>query len=533
MAELMRPFKKTDLMLVSSFCVAITLLLLFYRFFQPYWETNDDVSMSMAAHGYGLAAVATPNLVFSNVLWGYLVRAIPTTHGVYGYSIATLLVLLSVTTLLFYSLRSLGAGFTQSLLILLLLLARPLLFPQFTINAGLLTLAAILCWQLYLQQNRRWTLLVSCLLLFIGYLIRSQECLLVLAVALPWLPWQARWQQRAMPLTFVLLTLGLICATTIDQRAYQGAEWQPFNAFNPVRLPFTDYNARLELQQHPDLLARHGYTPNDISLLSNWFFADPTIANPKALRALLTELGPLPTRTHALADVWIGIKTLWHPNLLALSLTALLLGLLRPHWKIALTWVLCIAAIIVLGLLGRPGVLRVYIPLLSLLVVAPFLPSQQTLGRTRINTLVLLTACLLNTSTVCRESQAAKKSAEHIDRNLLGFPNHPVIIWGASFPFTELHPVLTPQPAPHRYYLYNLGCFTLAPFSVAFAEQQAGRGLIERLTSPAGVPIVAHRRYLTLLENYCKTRLRGELKTLSVQKYGALMLSWKHCEIER
>lgn len=526
--------KKNHPMLVRSSLVAIAMMVLLYRFFQPYWETNDDVSLSMVAHGYGAVAVGTPNLVFSNVLWGYLVRAIPTLYGIYGYSIATLLILLSITTFLFYSLRSLSAGFTQSLLILLLLSARPLLFPQFTINAGLLTLTALLCWQLYLQHNRSWTLLVGCLLLFVGYLIRSNECLLVLVVALPWLPWQALWRQRVMPIiAFTLLALGLICATVLDRHAYQGAEWQPFNAFNPVRLPFTDYNARLELLRHPDLLARHGYTPNDLSLLSNWFFADPTIANPEALRALLTELGPLPTRTHALANVWIGIKTLWHPNLLALSLTALLLGVLRPHWKVAFSWILFMMAIFVLGVLGRPGVLRVYIPLLSLLVLAPFLTSQQTLWRNHIGTLLLLITCLWNTSTVCRESRVAKKSAEQINRNLSSFPSKPVIIWGNTFPFTAVYPVLTPQPDPHRYCLYSLGCFTLAPFSVAFAEQQAERGLIKRLTSPAGVPIVAHGGYLTLLKTYCKTRLHGELKTLSVQKYGALTLNWQHCEIER
>lgn len=147
--------------------------------------------------------------------------------------------------------------------------------------------------------------------------------------------------------------------------------------------------------------------------------------------------------------------------------------------------------------------------------------------------LLLLTACLSNTFAVCQTSLAARKSAEQIDRNLLGFPSYPIIIWGGSFPFTALYPVLAPHPAAHNHCLYSLGCFTLAPFSVAFAEQPAGRGLIERLTSPTGVPIVAHGEYLALLKPYCKTHLHGDLKTLSVQDYGALMLSWQHCEIER
>lgn len=45
--------------------------------------------MSIVAHGYGIAAVGMPNLLFFNVIWGCLVRAIPQIHGLWGYSIAT------------------------------------------------------------------------------------------------------------------------------------------------------------------------------------------------------------------------------------------------------------------------------------------------------------------------------------------------------------------------------------------------------------------------------------------------------------
>ena len=40
----------------------------------PYWESNDDVGMAMLAHGFGMAAQASPRLIFSNVVWGWLVR---------------------------------------------------------------------------------------------------------------------------------------------------------------------------------------------------------------------------------------------------------------------------------------------------------------------------------------------------------------------------------------------------------------------------------------------------------------------------
>lgn len=97
----------------------------------------------MVAHGYGIAAIGSPNLIFSNVVWGYLVRLIPQIDGVLGYSVVTIGVLVIVGTVLLHALRKLSFGWLVSLSVLILLLARPVLFPQFTINAGLLTLGQL------------------------------------------------------------------------------------------------------------------------------------------------------------------------------------------------------------------------------------------------------------------------------------------------------------------------------------------------------------------------------------------------------
>ena len=45
---------------------------------------------------------------------------------------------------------------------------------------------------------------------------------------------------------------------------------------------------------------------------------------------------------------------------------------IRKHTRFGL----CIAAVFAMGLLGRPGILRVYVPVVSLLVIAPFLVGQ-------------------------------------------------------------------------------------------------------------------------------------------------------------
>jgi hypothetical protein len=243
--------------LVASMALVVALC----WFFPPRWETNDDVGMSMVAHGYGMAAFGTPNLFFSSVLWGYLVRAIPTIHGMLGYSSATFAVLVVVGAVLIYGLYRLGADAIAASVAVVLIMARPVIFPQFTINAGLLLLGAILCWHLYARWNDWRALAIGCTLAFASYLVRNVECLLVLLVALPLLPWRSLWSRPAAWLSAAALVTVVAAATYIDHQAYQGPAWQAFNALNAPRALLTDFGFGKVLIRHPEILELGRRTP--------------------------------------------------------------------------------------------------------------------------------------------------------------------------------------------------------------------------------------------------------------------------------
>ena len=523
--------------LALDFCVSASFVFALCFFFEPRWETNDDVGMSMVAHGYGIAAVGFPNLVFSNVIWGYLVRVIPQIHGVWGYSIATIGVLVIVGTVVLHALRQLSFGWLVSLSALILLLARPVLFPQFTINAGLLTLGAVICWHLYGHQKSRQALFIGCLLAFFGYLVRSHEFLLVLLIASPLLPWNKLAKDRTGQVSVVVLLLAIGVVSFIDYKAYQGDVWRSFNALNPARAPITDFGADAQLKKHPEILTRHGYTANDINLIRSWFFVDENIANPHRLNAMLMDLGPLPAQSNAINNGWIGVKTFVHPVLVPSILASLFLLLLMPNRKLFVTWVICIAAFFLLGVLGRPGILRVYIPVISLLLIAPLLVTGTGYGvrgtgilRWRLVQGAIVVAALFNASAVFPESRTAQLASERIREELRDFPDEPVVVWGGTFPFEALYPVLRQSDSTLAYRLYPLGVFTNAPFSVAYAEQAVGRGMVDRLTSQSGIPIVANEQQFDLLTIYCKERLGGVLQELAVQKYGQVDVRWRRCE---
>lgn len=519
--------------LLASFAASLSFVFFFSLFFHPIWMTNDDVGMSMIAHGYGAVAVGSPNLTFSNVLWGYLVGLIPEINGVLGYSIATLGILVIVGTTLIYGLVRLGFGYLTTLALVTLVLVRPVLFPQFTINAGLLMLSAIICWIVYVRQNNSYALFAGGALAFLSYLVRSHEFVLILIVALPLIPWQYLLRQRASQLIFLILILAIAVAAYIDQHSALGSEWQSFNLLNPVRALFTDYGAGRYLAQRPDLLQKYGFSINDINLISSWFFVDPNIANPKALKAMLDELGPLPGRSDGIMKAWQSIKTFLHPTLLPQVLAALLLAVLRPNWKVAVSWALSILAMAALGFLGRPSVLHVYIALVSLLLIAPFLveaSSYKVLGvfRQRLVILVVVAVAIFNTTVVIQQNKAKFASSESIRQGLSNFPTSSVLIWGAVFPFEATYQVLKQSSAVMNYRLYALGVFTLAPFSTSFEDEKTNH-ITDLLMSKDGILIIVDKESLEFLNIYCRERLNGKLVEISIQRYGSVKVRRLRC----
>ena len=501
----------------------------------PMWETNDDVGFSMVAHGYA-GSIGSPNLIYSNVLWGYLVQAIPSINGVFGYSIATLSVLLIVSATLTYGLLKLRLDYINTLAIIALILVRPVLFPQFTINSGLLMVSAIMCWSLYASQNNKLALITGCILAFLSYLVRSQEFLLVLIVGLPLLPWRTLLQQRFFQFVILILISAIVASTVIDHQAYQGHEWNVFNELKPVISPIVDYGAGEKLKLRQDILDRYGFSPNDIDLLENWFFVDPNIANPEKLKKMLDELGPLYSEAGSLANAWEGVKTLWHPSLITTILAALVLAITRPSCRILSVWILCIVAIFTIGLLGRPGVLRIYVPLASLLLIAPFWQGKVTSSGNHFAIGVLITSALFNTQNVISEAKKNQMRSEQIRKILIKLPNYPVVIWGAGFPYEATYPVLRVSPSMMSFKIYGLDGLTHAPYSFSYVEQQQGRGFTDLLITLKGLPMFIDESWkkqaFEFLTIYCKEHHHGKLKELSSQQYGEYGISQISCNPE-
>lgn len=501
--------------------------------FVPYWETNDDVGMAMLAHGFGLAAQGSPRLIFSNVVWGWLVRSIPSLMQTSGYAWATLAVLTCTGAMIFRAVHRLRHGMVVASLMLALVMLRPILFPQFTINAGLLCVGAIAAFKCYASgveafDRRAWIdLALGCVLAFLSYLVRSQEFLLVAAVGAPLLPWGSLVKRRAGQVALIVLAAAIAAAALVDRHSYRSEEWVAFKAVDAARAPFTDFGAGERLKQHPEILERHGLSRNDIDLISSWFFADSKLMETQRLQRMLDELGPTSAQSGGGQRAVDGLRTLWEPTLLSLSAAALALLLLKFSLRLGAVWLLTLAAAMAMGWFGRPGVTRVYVPLVALLLVAPCIINLPATGwRRKAGVAALAFGLLANASQIFSESRSVHADAGKLRQSMAGLSPQVIVVWGASFPYQLAYPVMGPSFAA-GFRFYGLGVFTRAPVSTAFALEAQGEGLIRRLQSAEGLlGIIADLRWL---EIYCQEHLGAKLARLQTLPFSGFTLQRIRC----
>jgi len=500
-------------------CTAVTVALFAagLMLYEPFWESNDDVGMSMIAHGYGIAKSPSPLLLFQNVLVGYLLQVLPRIDGVLPYSWLQLaLMLISGAGLLYFVVRS-GGAFGLAVIALALVFARFVAAPQFTITAGLATAAGVLACFSHIRSPSLPALVAGAVLVIAGYLVRPEECIFLVLVALPLVPWHKISVGRAELVTAGLVLSFLAFATLFDRQQYAGQEWVAFNAMEPLRGELTDFSYAEQILKHPEQMRAHGFSQNDIQLISNWFYVDTAVADPVRLQALFSDL-PFETRfIENLYGGWNAIASLADPTIAPLLIAAAVLSFLSRCWlKAIASWVVFLAVISGYGLAGRPGVLHAYYPVPVLLMFAALecrLRNEVRKPMLRVVPWAVLLATLvmmLNVNIVenrkfIERSRDAREDVARLDWS----KTH--VVWGAVFPTELALPVLERQTERFDFPQYGLGWESLTPFSIHSFEATPWRDLADRIERDRDIPVIASKSNLELLATYCREHHHKEL----------------------
>lgn len=479
--------------------------------------------MSMVAHGYGIAATASPNIIFSNILWGYIVRSLPAIGGVLGYSIATFAALFVAWAATIYLLKRSGSSWLAATAISMLVFTRAVLFPQFTVNAGLLATVAVLALVVHSRKRQPSLAAAAALLGFIGFIIRAEEFALVAMVALPVLIGRRLYRDRAAILAILALIIAATAAINFDGQSYEGPGWAQYSQLNASRAPYTDFGADELLLKRPDILARYGYTKNDVELIHRFFFVDHTISNPVVLTRMRADLGIRSQLKTAYRPGVDAIAVLWQPEILPMVLAAAVFFCLAPSLSIACSWLVLFGTLFVMGAVGRGGLLRVEVPAVALVCTLSWMrayASMASIGRLRkwIGAVVTIAALLFTARALYPLTINAARTVAEQQAAVAKFPRSVVVAWGAGMQFESIFPPLARDAAERSAIkIMPFGVFTYAPFSVAYAEEQRGRGFVTRIRSDRGVLMIAEDDSIARLKVWCSERFNGEFRQQVVQ----------------
>jgi hypothetical protein len=345
--------------------------------FGPVWQTNDDVALSMLVQGSGLAKYSTPVLVFSTVTWGAILQALQWCIGPIAYAAMTLSLMTAVVTIITFELLRREVPTAYALSFATLLFLPSMVFPQFTMLSGYLTLTGLLLllWSNHDEPWSRYALAV--LLCLLGFAIRPLEFIGVCVVALPLFFDRSAVLNRHFQISALLICVGALSIYAVDRIAYMSPEQQAYIDIGAVQAAFIDFAGGLTLAKRPDLYAKYGYSANDIKLLTGWFLSDPALADPVRMKQVLAELPVASLLDGGWDRGFKALSSLFADKIQYLTLTAgCFLFLARKNRvRLTVTALLILAVIFTFGVLQRSGIFRVYVPMISLVAIAGFASS--------------------------------------------------------------------------------------------------------------------------------------------------------------
>jgi hypothetical protein len=476
-----------------------------------FFETNDDVGMMMIAHGFGVAALPSSAILFSNVLEGKIIEFIGEPFGFTGYGIYTMSCLVIALAYIHATIGQLTQRYFASLILILGLGLRAVFAPQFTITAGILAVAAIIALIVCLHRRSTWQSIAFATFAVASFCMRDQMFYLVMIMAVPFL---LKWHLKLdWPLLGMLAGVIILCVllTVLDDRVYRSPPWQAFESMNAIRALFTDFG--LAGRIHADAtLASVGLTPLDIQLVSRWWFIG---ISPERLYHLVSLLAPTSMFSLSMSQIvgWLNLYTNAPTYMISiLTMVTFFAMPIRRTPRSVISLVILLSATLIIVAAGRNGVSRIVYPCLCLLCLANFLFC------TRCKLLLyatILTLPLTLNHFIERDKYLLEvHDVATADLGALA-PAAVHVVWGADFPYEALFRPLEVRQEMPKLRLFGLGVAQLAPFALAYWNGSQ-KGFIAQLTSPAGLSVFASISEINLLGSFCDQKFHGRLSVQDV-----------------
>ena len=296
-----------SLLLASALLVA--LVAASWHWFDPYYETNDDVCMRLIVEGHFVPGQGPSGFtLFVNALVGKALAALYASWpGLPWYDLCLGALTLAAALGLLYAcldpLPALGwvfvAGFSGQMLLPILVSCQFTHTGTLSAAAGAILIARVALRDLS-SRARGLHLALGPVLIVVGSLVRMEAAALAVGLALLlglpllWSRWREAGRASLAAPAIALLAAAAIAAGffVLDLSLYARAPgWSEFREYNTM-LRILEYVPQDEIPATvlSDLRREVGWSENDLSMLRSWFHTDPEIFSIDRLRKAVRVL---------------------------------------------------------------------------------------------------------------------------------------------------------------------------------------------------------------------------------------------------
>lgn len=504
--------------LLAGFVWSVTLLAI-----TPVWQVNDDAVMAMIAAGDGIALKPDPHVVFTSTLIGLPLHAL---YRVWPqapwYGLHLLLFLLAAQVALIWAALVGPAAGRRLGAVMIFLGTTGVYFQvnlQFSTTAFLVCLAGlVLATNVSHSGQRRSTgaLVLACILVACGSLVRREGLWLALLGSVPSLALlgvEAWGRRRTMAFALLLVLAPAFLLWGVEQWVdARSPAWREYRRLMPALRRLIDLRTLAYTPDTARAFAQIGWTANDLDLVHQWFFSDPTLHSVERMErlSLLSTSPSIRTLAETATQRLTGaaLRASFVP--MALALPWLLwfgAGSRERQGALAVTMALAMAGTWVATALGHAPE--------HLIVIFLTFPATATLllddgRRRRVAWLPRLLLAVAATGVAWSLVQQAQRSQETCARNvalkrslerLKPTPSSLYVAWGGSFPYEAI------LPLENRRYLkdlrlYSLGWPERTPIGQSMLDAFAIGDLFASLYSREDVRLISGPSQPQLLEAF-------------------------------
>ena len=522
---------------ILLYAFALAAIVILFAVTGKFWQSNDDPNMAMIAQGTGIASVPSPGIVYSNIVWGWVLEHGPSIAGIQFYALANYALLAASLTAILYALDKARVPALLSAAIVMTAYGPIAVNMEFTVVSGYLAAAgmALACIAVRSDGYRLWV--AAGLLLIFGALIRGLELPFVVFVTFPLFLFfvheepgtSKRYIRLVMPLVMVGAVLWL--CRMLDARYYSSTDWDLYNSISGIRNLFVNYNLGVYFAKHPELIAGSPLSRNDIDLISNWFYLDPSVFNAATFDPIMRHVSWLERvrlNLHFLRSHFLSPFT--DPQ--TLVFIGLLVFLVPLHARPRVAFLACIlllACMLLLWAAGRPGILRIYTPVFLALTV---LIAMGLNGKARglaplLGFAGVITALGLfaysHAQLSALESEAAPAQAE-----VCAIPRDKLIVnWGNgnAFRYRYVLRPFAPMGQVCDLHYYPIGALELTPSALdQLYAATGGKDLVEALMSGQTFYLLSGAGRLDMLRTFFKEHYDRTLSATLVKQGDAIEL---------